>query len=133
VASRALNSLEDHGFIVAVTKGAFSLKKRHATEWRLTEFPCDVAHTVSTKDFMRWRPSAKIQNTVSVAKLSGPVAKPNGICGETDVAEMQRNGIRSETVRSNFHDPRFHQRDTTSLPGYSAADQQRDVECQNEN
>ena len=132
-ASRALNLLEDHGFIVAVTKGAFSLKKRHATEWRLTEFPCDVTHTVSAKDFMRWRPSAKIQNAVSVAKLSGPVAKPNGICGETDVAEMQRNGIRSETVRSNFHDPRFHQRDTTSLPGYSAADQQRDVECQNEN
>ena len=133
MASRALNSLEDHGFIVAVTKGAFSLKKRHATEWRLTEFPCDVTHMLSTRDFMRWQPGQKIQNTVSVAKLPGPVSKPNGICGETDVAEMQRNGIRSETVRSNFHDPRFHQRDTTSLPGYSAADQQRDVECQNEN
>ena len=116
-ASRALNLLEDHGFIVAVTKGAFSLKKRHATEWRLTEFPCDVTHTVSTKDFMRWQPSAKIQNTVSVAKLSGPVAKPNGTCGETDGAEKPRNGICSETVRGNFHDPRFHQRDTTSLPG----------------
>ena len=116
-ASRALNLLEDHGFIVAVTKGAFSLKKRHATEWRLTEFPCDVTHTVSTKDFMRWRPSAKIQNAVSVAKLSGPVAKPNGTCGETDVAQKQRDGIRSETVSGNFHDSRFHQRDTTSLPG----------------
>jgi DNA-binding transcriptional MocR family regulator len=116
-ASRALNSLEDHGFIVAITKGAFSLKKRHATEWRLTEFPCDVTHTVSTKDFMRWRPNTKIQNTVSMAKLSGPVAKPNGTCGETDRAEKPPNGICSETVRGNFHDSRFHQRDTTSLPG----------------
>jgi hypothetical protein len=116
-ASRALNLLEDHGFIVAVTKGAFSLKKRHATEWRLTEFPCDVTDALPTKDFMRWQPSTKIQNTVSVAKLSGPVAKPNGNCGETDVAEKPRNGICSETVRGNFHDSRFHQRDTTSLPG----------------
>src|SRR5215467_1561218 len=88
-----------------------------SAEWRLTEFPCDVTHTVSTKDFMRWRPSAKIQNAVSVAKLSGPVAKPNGTCGETDVAQKQRDGIRSETVSGNFHDSRFHQRDTTSLPG----------------
>src|SRR5262249_51768372 len=54
-ASRALDSLEAHGFIVPVTKGAFSLKKRHATEWRLTEFPCDVTHAISTKDFMRWK------------------------------------------------------------------------------
>jgi DNA-binding transcriptional MocR family regulator len=116
-ASRALNLLEDHGFIVAVAKGAFSLKKRHATEWRLTEFPCDVTHALPTKDFMRWQLSAKIQNTVPVVKLSGPAAKPNGTCGETDVAEKPRNGICSETVKGNFRDSRFHQRDTTSLPG----------------
>lgn len=56
-ASRALKSLQHHGFIAAVTRGAFSLKKRHATEWRLTEFPSDVSHEISTKDFMRWQPS----------------------------------------------------------------------------
>jgi hypothetical protein len=55
------------------------------------------------------------------------MAKPNGICGETDVAEMQRDGTRSETVGANFQDSRFHQRHTISLPGYNAADQQRDV------
>jgi hypothetical protein len=54
-ASRALTALVDHGFIVPVTKGAFSRKVRHATEWRLTEFPCDVTNTpIATKDFMRW-------------------------------------------------------------------------------
>src|SRR5215207_907221 len=33
-AARAIQHLEELGFIAAVTKGAFSLKKRHATEWR---------------------------------------------------------------------------------------------------
>jgi hypothetical protein len=57
-AARALAKLTDHGFIVPVVKGAFSLKKRHATEWRLTEFPCDVTgNPLATKDFMRWQPS----------------------------------------------------------------------------
>jgi hypothetical protein len=77
-ASRALKSLEERGFIVPVTKGAFSLKKRHATEWRLTEFPCDVTHAVPTKDFMRWQPRPKIQNAVSVMKLSVSDVEPNG-------------------------------------------------------
>jgi hypothetical protein len=58
-ASRALATLVDHGFIVPVTRGAFSRKIRHATEWRLTEFPCDVTNAaVATKDFMRWGPPA---------------------------------------------------------------------------
>jgi hypothetical protein len=54
-ASRALNELQQRGFIVPVTKGAFSLKKRHATEWRLTEFTCDVSNAAfPTKEFMKW-------------------------------------------------------------------------------
>jgi hypothetical protein len=58
-ASRALTALVDHGFIVPMMKGAFSLKTRHATEWRLTEFPCDVTHAlVGSKEFMRWTPSS---------------------------------------------------------------------------
>src|SRR5262245_59156075 len=37
-AKRAFDALQDRGFIDEVKKGAFSLKRRHATEWRLTEF-----------------------------------------------------------------------------------------------
>src|SRR6516165_12107433 len=33
-ACREFKSLQDHGFIEPMMKGAFSLKKRHATEWR---------------------------------------------------------------------------------------------------
>jgi hypothetical protein len=54
-ASRALNSLQTHGFIVAMKKGAFNWKVRHSTEWRLTEFPCDVTGALPTKEFARWK------------------------------------------------------------------------------
>ena len=55
-AARAFAALQERGFIVARIKGAFSLKLRHATEWRLTEFPCDVTNQSPTKDFARWPP-----------------------------------------------------------------------------
>jgi hypothetical protein len=62
--------LQDRGFIVEVTKGAFSRKIRHATEWRLTEFSCDLTDALPTRDYSRW--PQKIQNTVPVARLYGP-------------------------------------------------------------
>src|SRR3954467_247762 len=55
-AARALETLQDRGFIVARRKGAFSLKSRHSTEWRLTEFGCDLTGALPTKEFARWRP-----------------------------------------------------------------------------
>jgi hypothetical protein len=55
-ASRALLRLQDRGFIVAVKKGAFSLKRRHATEWRLTEYPCNATGEGASEDFRHWRP-----------------------------------------------------------------------------
>jgi hypothetical protein len=56
-ASRAFKELERYGFIVAVTKGAFSLKKRHATEWLLTEHANDRG--IATKTFMSFGASPK--------------------------------------------------------------------------
>jgi hypothetical protein len=66
-AQRALHILQDRGFIVETKRGAFSLKERHATEWRLTEFGDDVTGALSTKDFARW----KKQNTVSPENPNG--------------------------------------------------------------
>jgi DNA-binding transcriptional regulator YhcF (GntR family) len=71
-AGRALKRLQERGFIVPMTKGAFSLKLKHATEWRLTEFPCDITHALPTKEFARW--SAETQKTI-------PAAGPTGTCG----------------------------------------------------
>jgi hypothetical protein len=53
-AQRAFLMLQDRGFIVETKRGAFSLKERHATEWRLTEYGDDVTDALATKDFARW-------------------------------------------------------------------------------
>jgi hypothetical protein len=71
-ASRALRALVDHGFIVPVTRGAFSRKNRHSTEWRLTEFPCDVTNTpIATKDYMRWQPPTHPQRSAETIEHVG--------------------------------------------------------------
>jgi len=61
-AGRVLIELETHGFIVTMTKGAFSMKVRHASEYRLTEYgtlsDADVPE-LATKDFARWRAPSK--------------------------------------------------------------------------
>ena len=63
-ASRHFRLLTDRGFIEPMKKGAFSLKERHATEWRMTEFVCDVTGGVPTKDFMRWQPGQNLEHGV---------------------------------------------------------------------
>lgn len=89
-AGRALKLLQARGFIVPTMKGAFSLKLRHATEWRLTEFPCDMTHAIASKEFMRWTP--EIQNTVPLQTSKVPKAVPNGTASGTGVAKMSRYG-----------------------------------------
>lgn len=88
-ASRELARLQERGFVVITKQSAFSLKTKMATEWRLTEFACDLYNTFATKDFMRWVPQK--QNTV-------PVAGPYGTSSGTVVAKMSRNGTCSGTV-----------------------------------
>lgn len=73
-ASRALAALVDHGFIVPMKKGAFSLKSRHATEWRLTEFSCDVTHDLASKEFMRWQRSNDARAADSFPVIAHPRA-----------------------------------------------------------
>lgn len=94
-AGRSLERLQQRGFIVPMKIGAFSLKVRHATEWRLTEFPCDVTHALASKDFMRWSP--EIQNTVPPQTSKVPTAAPIGTHSGTDVARMSRNGTCNGT------------------------------------
>jgi hypothetical protein len=69
---RAMRRLQAHGFIVEMKRGAFSLKERHASEWRLTEHGCDITGNLPTKDFANWGK----QNAVSLVK-------PDGTSGET--------------------------------------------------
>jgi DNA-binding transcriptional regulator YhcF (GntR family) len=62
-----LGLLQERGFIEAMKRGKFSLNERHATEWRMTEFTCDVSGRPPTKDFMRW----EMQNAVRESRTDG--------------------------------------------------------------
>ena len=53
-AMRAVQRLQERGFVVQTKRGAFSMKVRHATEWRLTEYACDVSGNLATKDWQAW-------------------------------------------------------------------------------
>jgi DNA-binding MarR family transcriptional regulator len=72
-AVRALNGLQEKGFIAKVKASAFNVKNRTATEWRLTEHKCDVTGEFATKDFLRWQPHEK----TTVAPI-GHTVRPNG-------------------------------------------------------
>ena len=54
-------------------RSGFNVKNRAATEWRLTEYQCDVTGQLATKDFMRWTPEEK--NTV---RPQGHTVRPQG-------------------------------------------------------
>jgi hypothetical protein len=84
-AQQAFVELECHGFIRARQKGSFHLKKRHATEWILTEydFPEGAA---PTKDFMRWKSDA-IKSPSQGAKKQKPV--PEG--GTDSTSQRDQN------------------------------------------
>jgi hypothetical protein len=62
-AQRAFIDLQERGFIDCMSKGAFSRKALHATEWRLTWWRCDVTGELPSKKFMSWR--REKQNAVS--------------------------------------------------------------------
>jgi DNA-binding transcriptional regulator YhcF (GntR family) len=61
-ACKAFVTLQERGFIDCTEKGAFSLKSRHASEWRLTWVKCDATNELPSKRFMNWH---KKQNAVS--------------------------------------------------------------------
>ena len=62
-AKRSFEELQDRRFIECVTKGAFSRKTQHASEWRLTWLPCNLTGEPPSKPFMSW--GREKQNTVS--------------------------------------------------------------------
>ena len=57
-ASRALTELELAGFIEVMKVGTYTRKERHASEYRLTCYHCDVTHHPAAKTFnpnRRWK------------------------------------------------------------------------------
>jgi DNA-binding transcriptional regulator YhcF (GntR family) len=117
-ANRALRDLQERGFIVRVKVGAFSLKKRHATEWRLTEHVSDVDSHVATKEFATWEPQkpSEIQNTVLQEGPTVPPIEPYGSLEGTVKLGNGSYGSLEGTVQSEKNPSRFTGRDTSKLP-----------------
>lgn len=59
-AKKALEELQDKGFIRVCRKGSFSWKTRHATTWIITEYPAQGA--LPTGDYQQWKPAHEKQN-----------------------------------------------------------------------
>ena len=56
-AAACLKVLVERGFIHCTRPGAFTYKKRHASEWELTAW--QFGDELPKKDFMRWQPCEK--------------------------------------------------------------------------
>ena len=87
-AERARDDLLDRGFVRVLSKGKFTRKARHATEYALTNEPLDNAN-LATKDFMRWRPQ---KNTVLTVDTAGTHSEYRG---HEQSAKKQRDGTHS--------------------------------------
>lgn len=102
-ASRALRSLQAHGFIVLEQPGAFHCKIRHASEYRLTVYDSDTATNyadkLATKEFTRW---PEIQNSVPPVRPTGLVVRPIGPRTETVSSKTPLHGHTTGTASANF-------------------------------
>jgi len=85
-AQRAFAELQERGFIDSITKGAFSRKALHASEWRLTWWSCDVTGELPSKKFMSW--GREKQNAVSKC----PVAVSNQSHPEHEIRRKEPHG-----------------------------------------
>lgn len=105
-AVRALNSLVEKGFIAKAKASAFNVKNRAVTEWRLTEYSCDVSHQLPTKDFMRWGEKNKTQSHPSDTQSHPSDTQPAKQGASDADSRMGR------TVKPNFSNPQSHPSDT---------------------
>ncbi|WP_051376937.1 hypothetical protein [Agrobacterium tumefaciens] len=105
-ANRSLDGLMEKGFIVKTKASAFHVKNRAVTEWRLTEYKCDVTGELPTKEFMRWQAAKKPQSHPSDTQ-SHPSDSP--LPKMTDFIGHSRT---HRTVKPDLPKPQSHPSDT---------------------
>jgi hypothetical protein len=116
-AARDLAVLVERGFIVAATRGAFNVKhkERQATEWRLTEFNCDVTSALPSKEFARWSPEFISRSHHEDSNV--PLMRRERRSGETETKKIGPERPSGETFKPVLAARTSHQRDTYKLPG----------------
>lgn len=103
-AAKAKRILEERGLIELVTPGGFSRKVRHASEYRLTIYRCDVTGAAPSKAFLKWRPVAPeaSQSKAEHGPTSGPKLAPQtGQCdadgGHTGLNEGPKSSLQAHS------------------------------------
>jgi hypothetical protein len=115
-AARALQTLQDRGFLICTRASAFSVKTRAARLWRTTAEPSDNGQ-LATKDFMRWSPALMPSHE---ANTHAPKFKTQS--HQRDAQSHPRDcGAELETKEpltvAYSGTAQSHQRDTSGIPG----------------
>lgn len=108
-ARRALESLMEKGFLAKAKPSGFNVKNRAATEWRLTEYTCNVTGELATKDFARWQAEKNSQAHHEDAQAHQKDSSP------LKNAENRAHRRTTSTVKPFFTISQAHQKDTYSI------------------
>jgi hypothetical protein len=97
-AARALQELVEKEFIEPRVKGAFSVKFRRATEWRLNDRHCDVTGTAQSQAFLKWAPTlTPSSNSKAKFKTRFQKTGPDGP-KKQDTTKVQNPNPRSQNL-----------------------------------
>jgi hypothetical protein len=94
-ACRTSARLEEVGLIRPVKRGVYTklAQTRRATEWRLTDYKCDVTGSGPTREWRRWKRSDR-STREAVPFHQGSTTVPPGKRGNTTVnSRTQQNGV----------------------------------------
>ena len=112
-ATNALAELQQLGFIELAERGSFNRKVRHASRWRLTEFP-DEQGKPGSRAFLSWRPDTGNNKPVPVTGTRRTRDKDRGNYAEgSNGANCPRRRDREPVNRAS---QRPCHKDTVSLP-----------------
>ena len=117
-ALRSQESLIEKGFIVKTKASGFSVKNRTATEWRLTEYACNLTGDLATKDFTRWTATKNLQAHQKDVQAHHRDSEAQ------NQPQIRLHRRTTGTVTPISADPQAHQKDTYNITmgGYSNAE-----------
>ncbi len=119
-AAKWFHELVAKGFLKVRRQGSFRWKGGKATTWEVTAERCD--ERAASKDFMRWKPTAKIQNAVLLRGTSGPTERDHG--ANSDPEKVPYGPTERDQYATLGPGTGPTERDTYSLPrrgGYGGA------------
>jgi hypothetical protein len=71
-AGKVFKDLKEHGFIIETKRGRYGRRRNYASEWRLSEFGCDVTGQLPTHSYRHWQgPSKSTATTDFLHRVSG--------------------------------------------------------------